>query len=90
MQTFKIIYYCRSENDHILRFTREAKFQSTPFIGSHLSLENDNLKVDDITFVENGMIEISVEKDSFKDADAARFIDEMKSMGWSLSSDSKS
>ena len=90
MQEFRIIYYFRSDEGRILRFAKIVKFQSTPFNGAHLAINGDSLTVDYVSFVEDGMVELIVKEETFKESETERIIDEYTTeYGWNLLSNSK-
>ena len=93
MQEHTLRFYMTTNSikPRVLRFERKALFQSTPLVDAWLDLEDDHLKVESITFVENGGIVLEVYPfEHLKENDIENTIEEMTvDRKWILASDTK-
>jgi hypothetical protein len=81
--------------DRILRFTRESKLISVPFIGSSVSFEDGRYEVDSVEFVNNSDCVTLVVKDDSNgnpqddiddDSKVEEIINDYESCGWTIAS----
>jgi len=89
-----ITYYFSSE-DRVIHFEKTGKFQSVPFIGSHLSLRAEHLSlraehlhVEDVIFCEKEPPILVITTKKFADSEAQDIIDDMRAFGWDVADDS--
>lgn len=87
-----IWYYINSES-RTIRLSRKASFSAVPFIGSSISIPNDNLQVSRVVFNDGGGITLIAEEDNnetiWKDSDLEDNIEEMSENGWTVLSNVK-
>ena len=93
MKKYVVRHYIKTTSipPRVLRFERESLFQSTPHVGSNLNVGpgGDHLRVDDVTFHENGPVILTVEPfTGLRPDEVDETISEMvNDEGWTLASD---
>ena len=93
MKKFIVRHYIKTTSipPRVLRFERESLFLSTPHVGSKLSVGpgGDRLRVDEVTFHEDGPVILTVEPfTGLRPDEVDETISEMvNDEGWTLASD---